>query len=65
MEANGYLFRSLACSVQGSRDEVLVHLRRAVELNPSMPVARSLLGQFLGIGAAPRKGSASWIPRFA
>ena len=56
MEANGYLFRSLACSVQGKRDEVLVNLRRAVELNPSMPVARSLLGQFLGIAGRTEEG---------
>jgi tetratricopeptide (TPR) repeat protein len=49
MDANGYLFRSLACSVQGKREDALASLRRAVELNPSLPVARSLLGQFLGI----------------
>src|SRR5262249_51794690 len=35
MDANGYLFRSLGCSVQGKRDDALVSLRRAVELNPS------------------------------
>jgi adenylate cyclase len=56
MDANGYLFRSLACSVQGKRDEVLANLRRAVELNPSMPVARSLLGQFLGIAGRTEEG---------
>jgi adenylate cyclase len=56
MEANGYLFRSLACSVQGRRDDVLANLRRAVELNPSMPVARSLLGQFLGIAGRTEEG---------
>ena len=56
MDANGYLFRSLACSVQGKRDEVLTALRRAVELNPSLPVARSLLGQFLGIAGRTEEG---------
>jgi adenylate cyclase len=56
MEANGYLFRSLACSVQGKRDEVFINLRRAVELNPSLPVARSLLGQFLGIAGRTEEG---------
>jgi adenylate cyclase len=56
MDANGYLFLSLAHSVQGNRDEVLATLRRAVELNPSMPVARSLLGQFLGIAGRTEEG---------
>jgi adenylate cyclase len=56
MEANGYLFRSLACSVQGKRDEALANLRRAVELNPSLPVARSLLGQFLGFAGRTDDG---------
>lgn len=56
MDANGYLFRSLACSVQGRRDDALVNLRRAVELNPSLPVARSLLGQFLGIAGRTEEG---------
>ena len=56
MDANGYLFLSLARSVQGKRDEVLATLRRAVELNPSMPVARSLLGQFLGIAGRTEEG---------
>jgi adenylate cyclase len=56
MDANGYLFLSLARSVQGKRDEVLTTLRRAVELNPSMPVARSLLGQFLGIAGRTEEG---------
>jgi adenylate cyclase len=56
MDANGHLFRSLACSVQGKREEVLVALRRAVELNPSLPVARSLLGQFLGIAGRTDEG---------
>jgi Flp pilus assembly protein TadD len=49
MDANGYLFRSLASSLQGKREDALADLRRAVELNPSLPVARSLLGQFLGM----------------
>jgi adenylate cyclase len=56
MDANGYLFLSLARSLQGKRDEVLTTLRRAVELNPSMPVARSLLGQFLGIAGRTEEG---------
>jgi adenylate cyclase len=56
MEANGYLFRSLACSVQGRREDALANLRRAVELNPSLPVARSLLGQFLGIAGRTDDG---------
>jgi adenylate cyclase len=56
MDANGYLFRSLACSVQGQREGALVALRRAVELNPSLPVARSLLGQFLGIAGRTEEG---------
>jgi tetratricopeptide (TPR) repeat protein len=56
MDANGYLFQALACSVQGKRDEVFANLRRAVELNPSMPVARSLLGQFLGIAGRTEEG---------
>ena len=56
MDANGYLFQSLACSLQGRPDDVLTNLRRAVELNPSMPVARSLLGQFLGIAGRTEEG---------
>jgi tetratricopeptide (TPR) repeat protein len=56
MDANGYLFRSLGCSVQGKRDDALVALRRAVELNPSLPVARSLLGQFLGMAGRTEDG---------
>jgi adenylate cyclase len=56
MEANGYLFRSLACSVQGRRDDALAALHRAVELNPSLPVARSLLGQFLGMAGRIEDG---------
>jgi len=56
MDANGYLFRSLAYSVQGKRDDVLASLRRAIELNPSLPVARSLLGQFLGIAGRTEDG---------
>jgi adenylate cyclase len=56
MDANGYLFRSLARSIQGRRDEVLADLRRSVQLNPSMPVARSLLGQFLGIAGRTEEG---------
>ena len=31
-------------------------MRRAVELNPSLPVARSLLGQFLGIAGRTEEG---------
>jgi adenylate cyclase len=56
MDANGYLFLSLACSVQGKREHALTALRRAVELNPSLPVARSLLGQFLGIAGRTEEG---------
>jgi tetratricopeptide (TPR) repeat protein len=56
IEANGYLFRSLACSVQGKREDALANLRRAIELNPSLPVARSLLGQFLGIAGRTDEG---------
>ncbi len=56
MDANGHQFRSLACSVQGKRDDALVSLRRAIELNPSMPVARSLLGQFLGMAGRTEEG---------
>jgi adenylate cyclase len=56
MDANGYLFRSLACSVQGRYDDVLANLRQAVKLNPSLPVARSLLGQFLGIAGKTEEG---------
>lgn len=56
MDANGYLFRSLACSLQGKREDALLNLRRAVELNPSLPVARSLLGQFLGMAGRTEEG---------
>ncbi len=56
MDANGYLFRSLACSLQGKREDALANLRRAVELNPSLPVARSLLGQFLGMAGRTEEG---------
>jgi tetratricopeptide (TPR) repeat protein len=54
LDANGYLFRSLACSVQGRRDDVFANLRRAVELNPSMPVARSLAELDTAIRLSPR-----------
>jgi adenylate cyclase len=56
MDANGYQFRSLACSLQGKRQDALTNLRRAVELNPSLPVARSLLGQFLGMAGRTEEG---------
>ena len=56
LDANGYLFRSLAYSVQGRRDDALTDLRRAVELNPSLPVARSLFGQFLGMAGRTEEG---------
>jgi adenylate cyclase len=56
MDANGHLYRALACSVRGQREEAIVALRRAVELNPSLPVARSLLGQFLGIAGRTEEG---------
>jgi adenylate cyclase len=56
MEAYGYLFRALACSVQGKPEGAITALRRAVELNPSLPVARSLLGQFLGIAGRTEEG---------
>jgi adenylate cyclase len=56
IDANGYLFRSLACSLQGRRDDALAELRRAIELNPSLPVARSLLGQFLGMAGRTEEG---------
>ena len=55
-DANGYLFRSLACSLQGKREDAVANLRRAVELNPSLPVARSLLGQFLGMAGRTAEG---------
>jgi adenylate cyclase len=55
-DANGFLFRSLACSLQGKREDALANLRRAVELNPSLPVARSLLGQFLGMAGRTDEG---------
>jgi adenylate cyclase len=56
MEPYGYVFRALACSVQGSPEGAITALRRAVELNPSLPVARSLLGQFLGIAGRTEEG---------
>jgi tetratricopeptide (TPR) repeat protein len=56
MEAYGYVFRALACSVQGRPEGAITALRRAVELNPSLPVARSLLGQFLGIAGRTEEG---------
>jgi adenylate cyclase len=56
MEANGYVFGALACSVQGRPEEAVATLQRAVELNPSLPVARSLLGQFLGIAGRTEEG---------
>ncbi|MGZ4302382.1 MAG: adenylate/guanylate cyclase domain-containing protein [Gaiellaceae bacterium] len=56
MDANGYLFRSLGSSLQGKREDALTDLRRAVELNPSLPVARSLLGQFLGMAGRTEEG---------
>jgi adenylate cyclase len=55
-DANGHLYRALACSVQGQLPEVLVALRRAVELNPSLPAARSLYGQFLGMAGETEEG---------
>jgi adenylate cyclase len=55
-DANGHLYRALACSVQGKLPEVLVALRRAVELNPSLPSARSLYGQFLGMAGEYEDG---------
>ena len=55
-DANGHLYRALACSVQGRREDALVALKRAVELNPSLPVARSLLGQFLGMAGLTEEG---------
>lgn len=56
MEAYGYVFRALAASVQGNPEGAITALRRAVELNPSLPVARSLLGQFLGIAGRTEEG---------
>ena len=56
MEAYGYVFRALACSVTGNPEGAITALRRAVELNPSLPVARSLLGQFLGIAGRTEEG---------
>jgi adenylate cyclase len=56
MEAYGYVFRALGCSVQGQAEGAITALRRAVELNPSLPVARSLLGQFLGIAGRTEEG---------
>jgi adenylate cyclase len=56
MEPYGYVFRALARSVQGDPEGAITALRRAVELNPSLPVARSLLGQFLGIAGRTEEG---------
>lgn len=56
MEPYGYVFRALSCSVQGNPEGAITALRRAVELNPSLPVARSLLGQFLGIAGRTEEG---------
>jgi TolB-like protein len=56
MEPYGYVFRALGCSVQGNPEGAITALRRAVELNPSLPVARSLLGQFLGIAGRTEEG---------
>jgi adenylate cyclase len=56
MEPYGYVFRALTCSVQGQPEGAITALRRAVELNPSLPVARSLLGQFLGIAGRTEEG---------
>jgi adenylate cyclase len=56
MEPYGYVFRALTCSVQGNPEGAITALRRAVELNPSLPVARSLLGQFLGIAGRTEEG---------
>ncbi|MEO5939985.1 MAG: tetratricopeptide repeat protein [Candidatus Limnocylindrales bacterium] len=56
LDANGHLYRALASSVQGKLDEALVALRRSVELNPSLPAARSLYGQFLGMAGQYEEG---------
>ncbi len=55
-DANGHLYRALACSVQGKLPDALVALRRSVELNPSLPAARSLYGQFLGMAGQTEEG---------
>ncbi len=57
-EAGGHLYRGLVASVQGRRDDAVASFRRAVELNPSLPVARSLLGQFLAMGGDHEAGAA-------
>ena len=57
MEAYGYVFRALGVFGAGQAAEgAITALRRAVELNPSLPVARSLLGQFLGIAGETEEG---------
>ena len=56
MDANGYLYRSLAQAMTGRLDEAVQALRRSVELNPSLPKSRSLLGQFLGIAGRTDEG---------
>ncbi|MGJ7450950.1 tetratricopeptide repeat protein [Aquipuribacter sp. MA13-6] len=57
-EAGGHLYRGLVASVAGRLGDAVASFRRAVELNPSLPVARSLLGQFLAVGGDHEAGAA-------
>jgi TolB-like protein len=58
LDANGHLYWGLSCSVRGLFKERTAALLRAVELNPSLPLAHSLLGQFLGSEGHTEEGLA-------
>lgn len=57
-DANGHLYWALSCSVRGLFKERMAAMLRAVELNPSLPLAHSLLGQFLGSEGQTEEGLA-------
>lgn len=57
-DANGHLYWALSCSVRGLFKERTAAMLRAVELNPSLPLAQSLLGQFLGSEGHTEEGLA-------